>query len=780
MRASDRANDRDTDAARRTSTRATRPAGDRAPSLAALQRSVGNATVLRMLQRAASLGAPASGRRSSVHDVLRTPGRPLNSATRADMQARLGADFSDVRVHTGDAARRSAAEIGARAYTSGSHVVIGDGGADRHTLAHELTHVIQQRSGPVAGVDNGAGLSVSDPSDRYEREAEATATKVMAAPVAQRAATPTTRSGASPTTWQGAQAPVQRVEGAPRFTMAKGEDDVFMAHVDVSLISGADSGVSVPARDVRVDNVTISDTDRGPTRFGKDQKAHTTAWTLIRKALTNLAGKPAQTMLDYVEHHLTLVETTSPVGHVTTIEQSRWAARGEKRWRERSKATRRHLDELKSATDVSLADWAHALSDLLEGFVSAYQSSPAATRDTNDPAGRDEARTMGSLQSLEDELRGEPEDYTLTDQQRGRVEQHMTGLKDIGLSKGAKHRTDVEAHFGEFFGLAFPRIDRALGNAQDDQEQQLTEAFRDLNVSAPDAIMGELPLGALRTGFLVRVHVGNDTSDQPVINRIETSRKERPKTQFNKEQRSHTAAWGLIQRRVKAMEGTTPLDGVALIGRLLDESAGLAPEGTSLERDWLHLFDHLREQVDTIKANPPDYEPHQWSTVVSTLARGCLILRNADRLATTGGPASALGQALGDGEPAVYAKLKELNTLGEENIDEDQAARYAVRLIDTAALRTRIIHQLPPSNTGKTRRTKKDLDADKCRGDYNTTLHEDADVRRIVDRWIDLILVTYPDIGLTQETLSKAAYKKMEVTRDGENKFSKEELDLLS
>jgi hypothetical protein len=51
--------------------------------------------------------------------------------------------------------------------------VIGDGGADRHTLAHELTHVIQQRQGPVAGADNGAGLKVSDPSDRFEREAEA-------------------------------------------------------------------------------------------------------------------------------------------------------------------------------------------------------------------------------------------------------------------------------------------------------------------------------------------------------------------------------------------------------------------------------------------------------------------------------------------------------------------------------------------------------------------------------------------------------------------------------
>ncbi|WP_408055332.1 eCIS core domain-containing protein [Streptomyces paludis] len=66
--------------------------------------------------------------------------------------------------------------------TSGSHVVIGRGGGDKHTLAHELTHVIQQRQGPVAGTDNGSGLRVSDPSDRFEREAEANAQRVMRGP----------------------------------------------------------------------------------------------------------------------------------------------------------------------------------------------------------------------------------------------------------------------------------------------------------------------------------------------------------------------------------------------------------------------------------------------------------------------------------------------------------------------------------------------------------------------------------------------------------------------
>ncbi|WP_331739527.1 DUF4157 domain-containing protein (plasmid) [Streptomyces sp. NBC_00015] len=166
------------------------------PNILALQRAVGNAAVVRALQQAGhpwaqhrhtagcghtaeSTAGPAPVQRSTVHDVLRTPGQPLDPATRTDMESRLGADFSDVRVHSDDAASTSASEIGARAYTSGNHIVLGVSGGDKHTLAHELTHVIQQRKGPVSGTDNGSGLSVSDPSDRYEREAEANATRVM-------------------------------------------------------------------------------------------------------------------------------------------------------------------------------------------------------------------------------------------------------------------------------------------------------------------------------------------------------------------------------------------------------------------------------------------------------------------------------------------------------------------------------------------------------------------------------------------------------------------------
>jgi hypothetical protein len=167
-----------------------------AQALLALQRTAGNSAVVQTLRQAGNdqeqhrhgpgCGHQAPGQphiqRSAVHEVLRGSGRPLGGDVRADMEARLGADFSDVRIHDDAAAKASAAELGARAYTSGNHIVIGEGGADRHTLAHELTHVIQQRQGPVAGTDNGAGLKVSDPSDRFEREAEANATLALSRP----------------------------------------------------------------------------------------------------------------------------------------------------------------------------------------------------------------------------------------------------------------------------------------------------------------------------------------------------------------------------------------------------------------------------------------------------------------------------------------------------------------------------------------------------------------------------------------------------------------------
>src|SRR5437588_8860450 len=88
-----------------------------------------------------------------VHDVLRSPGQPLDAATRVYMEPRFGHDFSKVRVHADDRAAESAHAINARAYAAGSHVVFGAGryalatNDGRRLLAHELAHVVQQVRG---------------------------------------------------------------------------------------------------------------------------------------------------------------------------------------------------------------------------------------------------------------------------------------------------------------------------------------------------------------------------------------------------------------------------------------------------------------------------------------------------------------------------------------------------------------------------------------------------------------------------------------------------------
>ncbi|WP_405774888.1 DUF4157 domain-containing protein [Streptomyces sp. NBC_01538] len=165
-------------------------------SVLALQHGIGNAEIGRLLelQRHTDNGGCCGGpepedrhsgnapiQRSTVHDVLRSPGKPLPEALRSEMEARMGATFRDVVIHDNAAAARSAVEVNADAYTANkNHIVVGPRGLNKRTLAHELTHVEQQRAGAVAGTDNGSGLRVSDPSDRFERAAEANAARVMA------------------------------------------------------------------------------------------------------------------------------------------------------------------------------------------------------------------------------------------------------------------------------------------------------------------------------------------------------------------------------------------------------------------------------------------------------------------------------------------------------------------------------------------------------------------------------------------------------------------------
>lgn len=134
-----------------------------------------------------------------VGDVLRSPGEPLDSRTRAFFEPRFGHDFSRVRVHADRQAAESAAAVAAKAYTVGGDMVFAEGkyapqtSTGRRLLAHELTHVVQQNN-----VANSSSLGIAPASDPRERQADQMADAIedqafgsfaplsLAAPVIQR------------------------------------------------------------------------------------------------------------------------------------------------------------------------------------------------------------------------------------------------------------------------------------------------------------------------------------------------------------------------------------------------------------------------------------------------------------------------------------------------------------------------------------------------------------------------------------------------------------------
>jgi hypothetical protein len=129
------------------------------------------------LQRSAMHSSPISQVPPIVHEVLRSPGAPLDAETRAFMEPRFEHDFSQVRVHSDARAAESARAVNSLAYTVGRDIVFGSGrfvpetSQGRRLIAHELTHVVQQ-SNSTRLLPQSA---MSEPEDASEREADAAA-----------------------------------------------------------------------------------------------------------------------------------------------------------------------------------------------------------------------------------------------------------------------------------------------------------------------------------------------------------------------------------------------------------------------------------------------------------------------------------------------------------------------------------------------------------------------------------------------------------------------------
>lgn len=129
------------------------------------------------LQRASFNSPPVEEPCMMLHEVLRSPGQPLDTETRATAESRFGHDFSHVRVHTNEKAAGSARAMGANAYTMGHDIVFGQGqykpqsSAGQRLLIHELTHVVQQKGANSRTYPN-KDWQFSQVTDVSEREAD--------------------------------------------------------------------------------------------------------------------------------------------------------------------------------------------------------------------------------------------------------------------------------------------------------------------------------------------------------------------------------------------------------------------------------------------------------------------------------------------------------------------------------------------------------------------------------------------------------------------------------
>jgi hypothetical protein len=154
------------------------PQEDPAAPLHELASNVGNHAFTSTVAREASGILPSGQVHPAVQSEIsstRGSGASLDSGVADRFGSSLG-DLSDVRVHTDDNADRLNRSVSARAFATGTDVYFAKGeynpgsAAGDKLIAHELAHVVQQRGAP-----QGAPLTVSQPGDAMETEADTVA-----------------------------------------------------------------------------------------------------------------------------------------------------------------------------------------------------------------------------------------------------------------------------------------------------------------------------------------------------------------------------------------------------------------------------------------------------------------------------------------------------------------------------------------------------------------------------------------------------------------------------
>ena len=153
-------------------------------TLTHMQQTLGNASVQRFLAQRSGGGPSEVEEETAVAiNSQRSSGHNLEEDMAAKAGQAMGQDFSDVTIHTDAQSDQLSQQLGAKAFTTGNDIFFRDGAYNpsssegQHLIAHELTHVVQQG----ASMPSVQGkMTVNDPNDQYEAEADHVADKVMA------------------------------------------------------------------------------------------------------------------------------------------------------------------------------------------------------------------------------------------------------------------------------------------------------------------------------------------------------------------------------------------------------------------------------------------------------------------------------------------------------------------------------------------------------------------------------------------------------------------------
>ncbi len=155
-------------------------------TLTQMQRTVGNASVQRFLaQRSGQGPSEVDEDTATTINTHRGSGQTLDEGIAGKAGAVMGQDFSGVNVHTDSTADNLSRNLGAVAFTTGNDIFFRSGAYSpkssegQKLISHELTHVVQQGASTPAVQSK---MTVNDPNDQYEKEADSVADQVMSKP----------------------------------------------------------------------------------------------------------------------------------------------------------------------------------------------------------------------------------------------------------------------------------------------------------------------------------------------------------------------------------------------------------------------------------------------------------------------------------------------------------------------------------------------------------------------------------------------------------------------